>query len=308
MTGSWDGCGNRTAICSSQRTSRRRGLDIEQLTHVVNYNVPSAPESYVHRVGRVGRAGREGVAITLVEPREQRILKAIERVTKHRMAVEKVPSVADLRAKRLEVTTTALVESLASEDLDQFKTVVESLTDTADLMNIALAAIKLAHQARGAMTDEEEIPEVGPRIARQGYTARREGGRYDGVRHDGPRGREGGRYESSRRDDGGTYERRGRGPAGTGRPSFGGRAPASGMTRLFVGAGRGAGIRPQDLVGAITGESHLHGREIGAIDIADRFSLVEVPQAAANDVIEALRGTMIKGRRTIVRRERDQAS
>lgn len=78
------------------------------------------------------------------------------------------------------------------------------------------------------------------------------------------------------------------------------------MTRLFVGAGRGSGIRPQDLVGAITGESRLPGKEIGAIDIADRFSLVEVPHAAANDVIEALRGTMIKGKRTIVRRERGQ--
>jgi ATP-dependent RNA helicase DeaD len=76
------------------------------------------------------------------------------------------------------------------------------------------------------------------------------------------------------------------------------------MTRLFVGAGRSARIRPQDLVGAITGETRLGGRDIGAIEIADRFSLVEVPDYAAKDVIAALRGTTIKGRKVTVRRER----
>jgi ATP-dependent RNA helicase DeaD len=76
------------------------------------------------------------------------------------------------------------------------------------------------------------------------------------------------------------------------------------MTRVFVGAGRGSGVRPQDLVGAITGESNLRGRDIGSIEIADRFSLVEVPESAADDVIRALRGTTIKGRKAIVRRER----
>lgn len=78
------------------------------------------------------------------------------------------------------------------------------------------------------------------------------------------------------------------------------------MTRLFVGAGRSAGIRPQDLVGAIAGESRLNGRDIGSIEIADRFSLVEVPDEAAEDVIHALRGASIKGRRAQVRREREQ--
>ena len=76
------------------------------------------------------------------------------------------------------------------------------------------------------------------------------------------------------------------------------------MARLYVGLGRTAGIRPQDLVGAITGETRLNGRQIGAIEIADRFSLVEVPEAAADEVVAALRATTIKGRRTTVRRDR----
>ena len=125
-----------------------RGLDIEQLTHVINYDVPSAPEAYVHRIGRVGRAGREGVAITLAEPREHRMLKTIERVTGQRITIEKVPTVADLRARRLELTRAALHESLAATTTwSGSACVVETLADEFDLMEVALAAVKLAHEA-----------------------------------------------------------------------------------------------------------------------------------------------------------------
>lgn len=140
-----------------------RGLDVEQLTHVVNYNVPSAPEAYVHRIGRVGRAGREGVALTLAEPREHRMLKAIERVTQQQIPVKRLPSVADLRARRMELTRGALEEVLIQDDLAPFHAVVESLADEFDLMEIAMAAVKLAHEAGGSVPDEQEIPEIAPR-------------------------------------------------------------------------------------------------------------------------------------------------
>ncbi len=241
-----------------------RGLDVEQLTHVINYDVPSAPQSYVHRIGRIGRAGREGVAITLAEPREHRMLKTIERMTGQPIVMEKVPTVADLRARRLELTRAALHESLIEDDLDSFRVVVETLTDEFDVMQVALAAVKLAHESGGTETDESEIPEVSARPDRKD------------------------------RERGGGFDRSKRGSGGP-------------TTRLFVGAGRTAGIRPQDLVGAIAGESSLSGRDIGAIEIADRFSLVEVPEAAADDVIVALRSTKIKGKKTTVRREREAA-
>ncbi|BDH05097.1 MULTISPECIES: DEAD/DEAH box helicase [Streptomyces] len=248
-----------------------RGIDVEHLTHVINYDVPSAPESYVHRIGRVGRAGREGVAITLAEPRESRMLKAIERATGRKVPLEKVPSVADLRARRLELTRAALQESLLQdEDLDRFRVVVETLGDEFDVMDVALAAVKLAHESGGAAFDEEEIPELAPR---------------DRDRDRGDRGRD-----------------RDRGPRAR-RPQ----RTSPGMTRLFVGAGRSSGVRPQDLVGAIAGETRLSGRDIGAIEIADRFSLVEVPEEAADDVVRAMRGANVKGRKAPVRRERDQA-
>src|ERR1700678_566626 len=138
-----------------------RGLDIDQLTHVVNYDVPSAPDSYVHRIGRVGRAGREGTAITLVEPREHRMLKVIERVTKQPITIEKLPTVADLRARRLELTGAALREILAEGgDLDAFEAVVEPLSAEFDLYKVALAAVKLAHEATGSPPAEDELPAV----------------------------------------------------------------------------------------------------------------------------------------------------
>jgi ATP-dependent RNA helicase DeaD len=246
-----------------------RGLDIDQLTHVVNYTVPSGPDSYVHRIGRVGRAGREGVAITLAEPREHRMLKTIERATKQRITVEKVPTVADLRARRFELTRASLRESLLEDDLTHFLAVVEPLAEEFDVMEVALAAVKLAYESSGAAADEEEIPQIAQKTEREG--------------------------RDRRGAPGGKRDRRGG-------------APAQGMTRLFVGVGRSAAIRPQDLVGAIAGESGLAGRDIGAIEIADRFSLVEVPEAAADQVIKALRRTTIKGRKATVRRERDPAA
>jgi len=241
-----------------------RGLDVEQLTHVVNYDVPSAPESYVHRIGRVGRAGREGTAITLVEPREHRMLKTIERSTGRPIALEKLPTVADLRNRRLELTRAALRDSLLKDDLAGFRAVVEPLGEEFDLFEVALAAVKLAQESSGTPYDEEELPDV--ELAPAGE--RRERGKSVG------------------RD-----QRRGR--RGTG-----------GTTRLFVGTGRSSGVRPKDLVGVITGKSYLSGSDIGAIEIADRFALVEVPESAANDVVAALRQVSIKGRKATVRRER----
>ena len=118
-----------------------RGLDVDVLTHVVNYDVPSAPESYVHRIGRVGRAGREGVAITLAEPREQRLLSNIERLTKQQIAIERVPTVADLKARRIEQTVDALRDAVSADDLHDYTAVLDALSGEFHERTIALAAI-----------------------------------------------------------------------------------------------------------------------------------------------------------------------
>jgi ATP-dependent RNA helicase DeaD len=140
-----------------------RGLDIDQLTHVVNYDVPSAPDSYVHRIGRVGRAGREGVAITLAEPRERRLLDNIERLIKQRISIERIPTVAELRTRQLELTIATLRETIVADDLERFNGVVDALAEEFDVIDVARAAVKLAHEASGAIDDDEEIPDVSSR-------------------------------------------------------------------------------------------------------------------------------------------------
>ncbi len=249
-----------------------RGLDIEHISHVVNYDVPASPEVYLHRIGRTGRAGRGGTAITLAEPREQRHLRSIEGFTKAKLEIGKVPTVADLRARRLELTRASLRERLVAADYDDVRVVVESLSDEFDPIDIAAAAVKMAHDALGG-NEEREIPAPAPPPPAPVARGR---GEWRGAPADKPR------------------LRPQRGPAN---------GDGAGI-RLFIGAGRDAGIRPGDLVGAITGEANVPSRSLGAIEIADKFSLVEVPEALADRIIGALKATKIRGNKVNVRREK----
>jgi ATP-dependent RNA helicase DeaD len=248
-----------------------RGLDIQQLSHVFNYDVPSAPEAYVHRIGRTGRAGREGTAITLAEPREHRLLRSIEHFTKQRIEIASVPTVADLRARRLELTRASIRERLVDGDLDDVRVVVESLASEFDIVDVAAAAVKLAHDTLSGDGDEQDLPVIA--VPRPG-----EG------RGDAPSGPAAGRPP---------------------RPRGLARGDGQEVTRLFIGAGRRAGIRPADLVGAITNEAGISSRDLGAIEITDGFSLVEVPVALADAVVEAMRRTTLRGQKVQVRHDRD---
>jgi len=248
-----------------------RGLDIERLSHVINYDVPASADTYVHRIGRTGRAGRGGTAITLAEPREHRLLRAMEAGVKQKIEVAPIPTVADLRARRLEITRAALRERLIAGNLDHTRVVVEALANEFDIVDIAAAAVQLAHTAAGGDGDDREIPAVAaPSKSPSGTRPQRP-----------------------------LQPARGRLPRDSSGPDR-----DQGMIRLFVGAGRRAGIRPGDLVGAITGEAGIESRAIGAIEISDGFSLVEVPDTMADDVIDALRATKIRGLTVTVRRER----
>jgi ATP-dependent RNA helicase DeaD len=256
-----------------------RGLDIDTLTHVFNYDVPAAAESYVHRIGRVGRAGREGVAVTLAEPRERRLLQNIERLTKQTITIAKVPTVADLRIRQLELTINQIRESLSSPDLEDYNTVLHALAGEDSDRNIALAAIRLVHAARGAVLDEREIPDASDRL-------RGGGNRKDGKGRDG----KGQNRNTGERDRSGSKGRRS-GGAGAG--------------FVHISLGRKSGVRPGDLVGAIANETGLSGREIGPIRIADRYSVVGVPEAEVDQVIKTMSSTTLRGKRAKVRRYTD---
>lgn len=243
-----------------------RGLDIEQLSHVFNYDLPSAPDAYVHRIGRTGRAGREGTAITLIEPREHRLLRTFENLTRQKIEVCAVPTVADLRARRLELMRASLRERVLQGNLDEMREIVQSLAEEFDVLDVAAAAVLLAHAATGG--DQERDVDIPPPAT--------------------PSERKAGATKS-----GGGY--RARGDENRGRD----------VVRLFIGAGRQAGIRPADLVGAITNESGISSRDLGAIEVTDRFSLVEVPADAADTVVTAMRKATLRGKKVIVRRDRD---
>nr|MBA2381140.1 DEAD/DEAH box helicase [Chloroflexota bacterium] len=270
-----------------------RGLDIDHVSHVVNYDIPANPEAYIHRIGRTGRAGREGVAITLVEPREHRLLRNIESAMRTRLEVARIPTVADLRERRLEVLRGSLREAILGDGLDRFRAVVEPLAEEFDVVDIALAAVSLAEAAASRDGDgaESEIapaslfgdrPDRADRSVRPG----------SGVRPDrGPQGR---RSPSSA--DGSAGEARGQGRDG------------GAWTRLWIGAGRETGIRPGDLVGSITNEAGLPARAIGAIQISGRFSIVEVDERAADDIVRAMRGVLLRGKPVQIRSDREPAA
>ncbi|MEO8256219.1 MAG: DEAD/DEAH box helicase [Acidobacteriota bacterium] len=254
-----------------------RGLDIEHLSHVVNYDVPASPETYLHRIGRTGRMGRGGTAITLAEPREHRLLRVIENFTRAKIEVATVPTVADLRARQLDLTRASLRERILAGDFEHVRVVVESLAQEFDIVDIAAAAVKMAHASVAGDGDDREIPTA---TAPRAEAAHRQ------------------RPGSTSRDRERPVRR-----FSAGRSSV--VEPDGRTVRLFIGAGRQAGIRPGDLVGAITGEAGVESRTLGAIEIADKFSLIDVPETLADEIIAALKATTIRGKKVSVRRERN---
>ena len=234
-----------------------RGIDIEHLTHVVNFDVPSSTEAYVHRIGRTGRAGREGVAITLADPRAHRLLRNIEHATKQRIAICTVPTPRDVKAHRMDRTRAAVRDAVVAGDLDAYRAVAEALISEFDPMDVAAAAIRLAHEAsegdgEGDAHDEPHIPVI----------------------------------ES--------FARPQRAP---------GRAESSDMVRIYISGGTKMGMRPADIVGAIANEARVNPRCIGDIEIAEGYSLVELPAREVDHVIRSLRGATMRGRKLKVNRD-----
>jgi ATP-dependent RNA helicase DeaD len=294
-----------------------RGLDIDHVSHVVNYDVPSDPDAYVHRIGRTGRAGREGVAITLVEPREHRLLRNIEAATKSKLQIARLPSVADLRERRLELLRANLRDALETGGHDRLRGVVEPLSEEFDLVDIALAAVSLIEGAATRDEDEVEIAQAflgaapgGPGgFGGQGHG---QGPRRGNAPPFGPGPRRGpggpggpGGYGGQGGFGGQGGPRSAGGPGGPGGPARVPRGPeGEGWAQLWIGGGRRAGIRPGDLVGAIANEAGVPGSVVGAIQLFDDYSLVDVLAHVADPIATALRNAGIRGQKFPVRQER----
>jgi ATP-dependent RNA helicase DeaD len=246
-----------------------RGIDIEHISHVINLDVPSAPEVYVHRIGRTGRVGREGVAISLAEPREHRFLRNIQALTKQHIDIAALPTVADLEARRLESTRSAVRQVIEKGGLEQMRDVVLALAQDFDVIDVAAAAVKMVHDAETtSRLATTPVPAAGE--------AREKRGRERGAEPRAPR--EGAR-PSSPSDD-------------------------IVWTVLWVGAGKRAGVGPGDLVGAIAGEAGVDKSAVGAIKILEGYSLVQVDESLASRIMAALKNTKLRGQKVQVRRER----
>ena len=257
-----------------------RGLDVDHLSHVVNYDLPSSPEVYVHRIGRVGRAGREGVALSLVEPRERRMLSAIETLVGTHIPTEKVPSIADVRQMRLERTREGIEDILDDPDqqsrLESFQDIVAELLEDRDPETVLLAAFALAHESNGGDVEDDD----------RELTAS-----LDTERKGGSGGKPGKWGDTS-------------GGKSAAKPGKQG-APAPGKARIWVSLGRKSGVTPSDIVGAVTGEAGLKGRDVGPVKIQEFFSLVDVPEDKARKVVKALNHCTIRGRKAKVKLDQD---
>lgn len=274
-----------------------RGLHVEGLSHVVNYDLPTSPEAYVHRIGRTGRAGKTGVALSLLDAREMRLLNNIERQMKKPVALEQVPSRAQLEAKR-RATVAEQVQALVTQpaQLKSFTALVQQLSEHASVEAVAAAAMALLQQQLFAPheSDTVEFPTNAARErkapgkpAKAGYSAdhSRRGEHF--VRGavasqkylEAPHERAESRHERDAQE----------------------------MTALTLSVGARAGVRPQDLVGAIANEAKLPSRDIHGVRIDEFHSRVEVPAWAARKVMAALRATTIRGQAVRVSLPRDAA-
>jgi ATP-dependent RNA helicase DeaD len=278
-----------------------RGLDIPEVSHVINYDLPEDPEIYVHRIGRTARAGRSGVALTLVTPRERRNLKIIESLIHTRLQRLHVPTPDDVSARRRAAFREEVLQVLEEGELDTFQTLVDELSETHDPAHVAAAAFKMAVQARGTRrTAQRRVRSVPaqPETATESFR----GGRAPDRRPERAPERPFNQSDQSDR-----FDRRPAPfppPFSSDRPDRGAERPprrednrdSGEMTRLFVRIGKRDNLRPGDLVGAIANEAGVSGQSVGGIEIGDAFSFVDVPAGIAHRVLSALNGTTIRGR------------
>ncbi|MDQ6786283.1 MAG: DEAD/DEAH box helicase [Acidobacteriota bacterium] len=235
-----------------------RGLDVERIGTVINFDMPGDTEVYVHRIGRTGRAGREGKSILFVTPRQQRMKRDIESYTKQTIEPMKLPTKADIAARRVEVLKEKIINTLTEQDLELYLSLIEEIAEenSLDIAEIAAAA---AFLAGGDKPLAVAAPD--PEFRERSYS------------------------EEPRRD------------RNTERRSYN----DEGMIRLFVDVGHNKQISPSDIVGAIANEGGISGRSIGGIDIRDRFSLVDVPAEAVEQVLQKMKNTRLRGMNANIR-------
>ena len=247
-----------------------RGLDVERISHVVNFDIPYDSQTYVHRIGRTGRAGRSGEAILFVAPRERNMLRIIERATRQPIEQMRLPSVADVNEQRIAKFKESLVNRVQSGEGTVFQPLIEQIEREQNIPAVEIAAA-LASLLQGqtpflltpkpGASHQEESPPDGPRDEPGGETG-------NGARDGGPR----------------PEPRAHRGSK---------RGPRLDTYRIEVGHAHG--VQPGNIVGAIANEAGLDGRDIGHIDIRDDHSFVDLPVGMPEEIFDNLKAVRVRG-------------
>jgi len=243
-----------------------RGLDIDRISHVVNYDIPYDTESYVHRIGRTGRAGRKGTAILFVSPREKRMLFAIEKATRQPIEKMQLPSTEDIADRRVMQFTQMLSETIESQDLSFFQEVMAHYQEShdADPLEVAAALTYLVQKSRPL----KPVVHVRPPRAERGGADRERGSRRD--RPD--RGDRPNKERSPRRGNQATPHR-----------------SEDGMQTYRVEVGRTHGVEVKNIVGAIANEAGIDSKDIGRISLEDSYSTIDLPEGMPKDLFQQLR-------------------
>ena len=243
-----------------------RGLDVERVTHVINYDMAHDCETYVHRIGRTGRAGRSGVAILFVTPRESRLLNALERHTRQRIEKMNIPNDQMIQAARENQFTTRITERLAHVHVADYRAIIEQyLTDhSASALDVAAALALLIHQDKPW---KQEMPAFKPPRAQ--HEARESRG-----------------FAGSTRGQSASRPRV--------HNKFSGAETAEELFRIDVG--RIHGVKPGNIVGAIANEAGLQSRHITGLKINEDHSTVRLPRGLSKEIFVGLNKAWVCGR------------
>ncbi len=253
-----------------------RGLDVERISHVVNYDIPHDTEAYIHRIGRTGRAGREGDAILFVAPRERRMLNAIERATSKKIELMELPSTELINDKRIAQFKQAIADTLATEDLGLFKHLVEQYQNEHNVpaIEIASALAKLVQGDSPLLLQHKPVPRADKA--------------WDARGNDQPRTRD--RSKGSERSD---RPQRARKDA----------PPEKGMQRFRIEVGHIHKVMPGNIVGAIANEANIDAQNIGRINIFDDHSTIDLPADMPEDIYAGLKKVWVAGQTLNISRE-----
>ena len=276
-----------------------RGLDVERISHVVNYDVPYDAESYTHRIGRTGRAGRTGDAIMFITPRERTLLKTIERATRQPIKPMDLPTLQAVNDVRIARFKDQITETLAEGGLEQFQALVADYEREHDVpaSEIAAALAKLARGNTPLLLDKKS--EKGWHEDGRPATPQREERGARPERGDrGDRGDRGERFERPERAERPAYPKKERIA----------REPEPGMATYRIEVGYEDGVKPGNIVGAIANEGGVDSKFIGRIEIFEDYTVLDMPADLAGDVLDKLTQVRVAGRPMRIRRDGEPAA